>query len=70
MAEVTNKHFDRRVVDRYIEKKTITPEQYKAHLKGLPDDTENGTWVQMDIHDTELGEGDHADSGDDDEEGA
>ena len=60
MPQVTSKHFDRRVCDRYVEKKTITKEQLQAHLKGLPDDAENGTWVQMDLHDTELGEGDHS----------
>lgn len=68
MAEVTRKHFDRRVVDRYVDKNMITRDQLAAHMKALPDDTDAATWVQMDLHDTELGEGDSAETGD--EEGA
>ena len=50
------KHFDRRTVDRYLEKGMLKRADYESYLKSLPDDSANAQWVQMDIHDAELGE--------------
>ena len=51
------KYLDRRTLDRYREKGLLKKEDYEAYLKNLPDDSANAQWVQMDIHDAELGEG-------------
>ena len=46
--------YDRRVVDRYVEKGEITKKDREAYLKGLPDETENAQWVKMDLEEAEL----------------
>ena len=62
MPEI-NKRYDRRVVDRYIEKGQIKDKDFQDHLKSLPDEEANATYVQMDLHDAEISE---EDKGDDD----
>ena len=46
--------YDSRVVDRYVEKGEITKKDLESHMKGLPDETENAQWVQMDLEEAEL----------------
>jgi hypothetical protein len=61
---------DSRVMERYLRDGGISQEQYDAHMKNLPDDTNNAQWVQLDLHDAELGdssgsgEGSHSTDGD------
>ena len=66
MAQKESKCFDKRTVDRYREKGLVTESEVQAHLKALPDDASRCEYVQMDLHDTELGD----DSLDDDDEKA
>jgi hypothetical protein len=46
------KLFDTRVVNQNIQKGLIKEADLKAHLKTLPDEKSNATWIEMDIHDT------------------
>jgi len=61
--------FDRRVVARYVASGLVKEAEFNSHLKNLPDDTNNAQWVQMDLHDAELGEGSLNGSLDSDSEG-
>lgn len=45
--------FDTRLVNRWISRNVISEKDYKAHLKGLPDASENA-------ENLELSSGDHA----------
>ncbi len=58
MSKTANegKCFDRRVVERYVQKGIVAQDEYKTFMKDLPDDTNNATYVQLDLHDTELGD--------------
>ena len=56
MKGTERKHIDRRVVERYIEKGIVKDTDYAAHLKALPDEGVNAQWVQLDMHDAELGD--------------
>ena len=56
MAGINSKYLDRRAYDRYIEKGLLKDNEFKAHLKNLPDETSNAQWVEMDLHDAEIGE--------------
>jgi hypothetical protein len=53
----SSKLYDRRVVDRYREKGMIKDSEFEAHLKNLPDETPNAQWVQIDLYEAEMGEG-------------
>ncbi len=50
------KHLDKRVAERYVAKGLLKKEDLEKHLKALPDSEADGIWVQMDLHDTEVGE--------------
>lgn len=52
----TDKRLDRRTYDRYMEKGLLNKKEIEAHMKGLPDDTANAQYVQMDLHDAEISE--------------
>ncbi len=56
MKERESKFFDRRVVERYVQKDIVKPGEFQEHMKNLPDDTANAVYVQLDLHDTELGD--------------
>jgi hypothetical protein len=63
------KHLDKRVADRYVTKGLLKKEELEKHLKALPDSEADGIWVQMDLHDTEVGEdSDDLDSDEDQED--
>lgn len=65
MAEIKRKYLDSRTFDRYIKKGIVSQKDFDAHLKALPDDETLATWVQMDLHETEISS--EEDSSDDDE---
>ena len=48
------KGYDRRTVDRYVEKGLLKATDYQSFLKSLPDDAENAQWVQLDMDDSEI----------------
>ena len=62
MAENTDlswnywKHYDKRTMDRYLERGTIKDSDIKSRLKALPDDTENAEWIELDVSDAEFAE--------------
>ncbi len=62
--EQKRKYFDSRVSDRYVKKGVIAPKEFEAYVKALPDDEANCTFVEMDLHDTELSSEEDADSED------
>ena len=64
---INKRPYDRRVSDRYVEKGVIKESDLAAHLKGLPDDSANAQYVQMDLHDAEM-TGDASDDGASDSE--
>jgi len=53
------KNFDKRTVDRYIEKGLVKKADYESHLKALPDDSANAEFVEMEMDEAEY-EGDEA----------
>ena len=55
MADNYWKLYDRRTMDRYVEKGMLKGPEAQSYLKSLPDETNNAQWVQMDINDTEMG---------------
>ncbi|MBY0371318.1 hypothetical protein K2X33_11565 [bacterium] len=65
MANPKSKQFDIRTSDRYVKKGIVSQKEYDAYVKALPDEEGNATWVQMDLHETEISVDD--DSSDDDE---
>ncbi len=52
--EMKRKYLDSRTCDRYLKKGLLSQKEYDAHLKALPDDEAVSTFVEMDVHDTEL----------------
>jgi hypothetical protein len=54
---MNRKLYDRRVVERHVEKGLIKETDYASYLKQLPDEATNAQWVQMDLHDAEISEG-------------
>lgn len=46
--------FDRRTIDRYIEKGLIKESDLASHMKSLPDDTANVEYVQLEAFDGDL----------------
>lgn len=55
MSKETNrKIYDRRVVDRYVEKGVLKANDFQSYMKGLADETNNAQWVQLDLHDAEI----------------
>lgn len=69
-TQINRKLLDQRVVERNIRKGLISDADYKAFLKKLPDEEPNAQWVQMDVHETELGEVSSGSLGGDSEEDA
>jgi len=59
--ETKKKYLDSRVADRYIKKGVVSQKEYEAYVKALPDDEANATFVQMDLHETELSSDDSGD---------
>lgn len=49
MAEKNEKLFDRRVVERNIEKGLITRDEYKAYLEGLDDVEDNAGVIEAEF---------------------
>jgi hypothetical protein len=47
-----NNLFDKRIVDRNIQKGLVTKEQYQKFVKSLPDDESNAEWVSTTIEDS------------------
>lgn len=64
--ELKKKHIDSRTSDRYLKKGIVSQKDFDAHVKSLPDDEANATFVQMDLHETEF-TSDDDDSTDEDE---
>jgi hypothetical protein len=50
------KIYDSRVIERYLRSGAITQAQHDTYMKSLADETTNAQWVQLDLHDAELGE--------------
>jgi hypothetical protein len=65
--ELKRKHLDSRTSDRYLKKGIVSQKDFDAHIKNLPDEEANATFVQMDLHDTGFSS-DEADE-DEDEDG-
>lgn len=64
------KHFDKRTVDRYVERGILSASELKNRLKALPDETPNAEWVELDDSDAEVAEAESGlDSGDGNAEG-
>ncbi len=66
---INTRYYDRRTTDRYVEKGALKDKDVESYLKNLPDETNNAQWVQMDLHDAELGDNESDDSEDSDESG-
>lgn len=52
MATINRKYTDSRTSERYVKKGLVSQKDFDAHLKALPDDEANATFVEMDLHDT------------------
>lgn len=63
--EAKRKFFDSRTYDRYLKKGAITQKEYDSFLKALPDEESNASWVQMDLHETEISSEESEDSDED-----
>ncbi len=50
------KHYDKRTVDRYIDRGVIKDSDLKSRLKNLPDDEANAQWIELDLSDAEVAE--------------
>jgi hypothetical protein len=61
---INTRYYDRRTMDRYLDKGLLKETELKKHMDGLKDDTDNAQWVQMDLHDAELSEDRDNGSGD------
>lgn len=46
--------YDKRVVDRYVAKGMVSKDDLKKRLEKLPDDTDQATWVQLDMDEAEV----------------
>jgi hypothetical protein len=55
------KSFDKRTVDRNIEKGLTKRADFESHLKSLPDDSANAEFVEMEMDEAEF-EGDETSS--------
>ncbi len=53
--EQRTKPYDKRTIDRYIDKGQIKRADVDSYLKSLPDDAANATYVEMDLEDEEMG---------------
>lgn len=51
---MNTKGFDRRTVDRYIEKGKVKANEFQSFLKNLPDDAVNAQVVQLEMEDAEV----------------
>lgn len=58
------KHFDKRTSDKYLDKGIVSQSEMQSHLKALPDDAANATWVELEMDETEIG----SDLGDDEDD--
>lgn len=56
MKEAERKLYDRRVLERNVRKGLVKNNDFQSYMKSLPDETNNAQWVQLDLHDSELGE--------------
>ena len=54
MADNNQKTIDKRTFGRYVDKGLLKASDVEAHLKSLPDDTANATWVELDLEEAEL----------------
>lgn len=48
-----NNRRDKRLIERNYTR--ATEKELQTYLKSLPDDTANAQWVEVELHDTELG---------------
>ncbi|MBI1860676.1 MAG: hypothetical protein HYR96_07140 [Deltaproteobacteria bacterium] len=48
------KHYDKRTVDRYVDRGVVKPADFQSRLKNLPDETNNAEWVKLDVNDAEV----------------
>ena len=46
--------YDKRIVDRYVAKGIVQKDELEKRLAKLPDETENATWVQLDMDEAEV----------------
>lgn len=53
---------DKRTQDRYVEKGLVDKAHVQTVLKNLPDEAANATWVEIDMEDGQLGDGDMTDT--------
>jgi len=65
MANEIKRKLDSRTYDRYLKNGSISQKDYEGYLKALPDDEANATWVQMDLHETEISSDEDDDEDDD-----
>lgn len=42
---IDNKKFDTRIIERNLERGSITPKEAEKQAKDLPDDSDNASWV-------------------------
>lgn len=50
------KHYDKRTLDRYIERGVVKESDFKNRLKALPDESPNAEWIELDMSDAEVAE--------------
>lgn len=62
MPAQEKKYYDRRTNERYVKKGLTTQKDIDGFVKALPDDESAASYVQMDVHETEI-----SDSSDDSE---
>jgi hypothetical protein len=60
MNRINQPSFDKRTVDRYIEKGLVKRADYDTFLKGLPDESANAEWVEVEMDAAEFEGGDDA----------
>ena len=58
MSDENSKMFDRRTLDRYLERGDLKKTAFDAHLKGLPDCADQAQYVQMDLYEAEMSDAD------------
>lgn len=52
---------DKRLLERDYSRGLVKDDAVNAYLAALPDDTANAQWVEVELHDAELGSGDDLD---------
>jgi hypothetical protein len=67
MSQNNSKMYDKRTVDRYVERGDLKREGVESYLKNLPDSGDQAQWVQMDLYEAEMSEGSGADDQDEEE---